>query len=358
MLSSLSLLRRAAPSLRRAASSSPTAYTYARHGHPTNVITPSTAPAAAAPSADQVAVSFLAAGVDAGDVAAVLGVDGGAGKAPFPRVAGHGGVALVTKVGSSVKGLKEGDYVVPAKAGLGTWRHAAVLSSSDVLAVPKSVPLAVAATLTSGASTALRLLSDFGSLSSGDVVVQSGGESAVGEAVAQLAAKRGVKTVTFVKENAEYTATVERLKAVGGDVVVSEAYASSSGMRELIADIGSPKLALNGTGGKVATEMARMLAPCGTLVTYGSATPGLTVPASALTGKDLVLRGFSMQRWLETASRADAEGMVAELAEAGLSSSALSKVKFCNLLEVLGEVRSGGGGFVAVMPEGEQLLMK
>lgn len=115
MLSSLSLLRRAAPSLRRAASSSPTAYTYTRYGHPSTVITPSTTPAAAAPSADQVAVSFLAAGVDAGDVAAVLGVDGGAGKAPFPRVAGHGGVAVVTKVGSSVKGLKEGDYVVPAK---------------------------------------------------------------------------------------------------------------------------------------------------------------------------------------------------------------------------------------------------
>lgn len=111
-------------------------------------------------------------------------------------------------------------------------------------------------------------------------------------------------------------------------------------------------------GGKVATEMARMLGPSGTLVTYGSATPGLTVPASALTGKDLVLRGFSMQRWLETASRAEAEGMVAELAEAGLGSSAVSKVKFGNLLEVLGEVRSGGGGFVAVMPEGEQLLMK
>lgn len=85
------------------------------------------------------------------------------------------------------------------QAGLGTWRHAAVLSSSHVLAVPKSVPLAVAATLTSGASTALRLLSDFSSLSSGDVVVQSGGESAVGEAVVQLAAKRGVKTITFVK---------------------------------------------------------------------------------------------------------------------------------------------------------------
>lgn len=89
------------------------------------------------------------------------------------------------------------------QAGLGTWRHAAVVSSSDVLAVPKSVPLEVAATLTSGASTALRLLSDFSSLSSGDVVVQSGGESAVGEAVVQLAAKRGVKTVTFVKVRME-----------------------------------------------------------------------------------------------------------------------------------------------------------
>lgn len=94
-------------------------------------------------------------------------------------------------------------FVRCPQAGLGTWRHAAVVSSSDVLAVPKSVPLEVAATLTSGASTALRLLSDFSPLSSGDVVVQSGGESAVGEAVVQLAAKRGVKTVTFVKVRME-----------------------------------------------------------------------------------------------------------------------------------------------------------
>lgn len=277
-------------------------------------------------------------------------------------------------------------------------------------------------------------------------------------------------TIADSQETADYTASVERIKAAGGDVVVSEAYASSSGIREILADLGAPKLALNGTvrcvssclspgpghgtmkgavipsshsvgvgwlkkhgsfvsalmvaivlmlphrrvsnscmvvcvsldaahaftpfcrssllphalcgvrtvcmsllrtscnailchelrpqGGKVATEMARMLAPSGTLVTYGSATPGLTVPASALTGKDLILRGFSMQRWLETVSRAEAEGMVAELAEAGLGSSAVSKVKFGNLLDVLGEVRAGGGGYVAVMPEGEQLMMK
>ncbi|OSX81343.1 hypothetical protein BU14_0022s0063 [Porphyra umbilicalis] len=357
MLSSLAALRRAAPALRRAASSSPTAYTYARHGHPSTVITASTAAAPSSPSSDQVAVSFLAAGVDAGDVAAVLGVDGGAGKAPFPRVAGHGGVAVVTAVGAGVKGLKAGDYVVPAKAGLGTWRHAAVVSSADVLAVPKSVPLEAAATLTSGAATALRLLSDFGALAAGDTVVQSGGESAVGSAVVQLAAARGMKTVTFVKESADYASTVERLKSAGGDVVVSETYASSSGMREIFADMGAPKLALNGTGGKVATELARALAPGGTLVTYGSATPGLTVPASALTGKDLTLRGFSMERWLGRASRADAEGMVAALADAGVASPSVSKVKFGNLLDVLGNVRAGGGGYVAVMPEGERLMM-
>ena len=240
----------------------------------------------------------------------------------------------------------------------------------------------------------------------------------------------GVSCLLFdLQESADYASTVERLKSAGGDVVVSETYASSSGMREIFADMGAPKLALNGTvrllcdcrwaafdctflalrcclspafgamvvpwrvaqgfahphfltvvpfliflsvfrpvvwplhgtlrtqGGKVATELARALAPGGTLVTYGSATPGLTVPASALTGKDLTLRGFSMERWLGRASRADAEGMVAALADAGVASPSVSKVKFGNLLDVLGNVRAGGGGYVAVMPEGERLMM-
>lgn len=50
-----------------------------------------------------------------------------------------------------------------------------------------------------------------------------------------------------LQESADYAATVERLKSAGGDVVVSETFASSSGMREIFADMGAPKLALNGT---------------------------------------------------------------------------------------------------------------
>lgn len=54
-------------------------------------------------------------------------------------------------------------------------------------------------------------------------------------------------TIADSQETADYTASVERIKAAGGDVVVSEAYASSSGIREILADLGAPKLALNGT---------------------------------------------------------------------------------------------------------------
>ena len=53
--------------------------------------------------------------------------------------------------------------------------------------------------------------------------------------------------------------TIERLKALGGTVVVLEEYAESFRLKKLISDLPPPKLALNCVGGPPAHALARLL---------------------------------------------------------------------------------------------------
>ena len=59
--------------------------------------------------------------------------------------------------------------------------------------ISKSISVEDAATLSVNPSTAYRMLADFTTLSKGDVVIQNGANSAVGQAVIQLAALRGLR---------------------------------------------------------------------------------------------------------------------------------------------------------------------
>ena len=64
------------------------------------------------------------------------GVEGGSG---VPFVAGSDGIATVQKVGPGVRNLSEGDWVIPAKAGLGTWRSLAVWKEKDTIKLPVDI---------------------------------------------------------------------------------------------------------------------------------------------------------------------------------------------------------------------------
>lgn len=122
----------------------------------------------------------------------------------LPAVGGNEGVAQVVEVGSQVKSLKTGDWVIPKDAGLGklqlehhtnqctvsylflstwrpyrvcafvwagTWRTEAVLAENDVISLPNDIPLLSAATLGVNPCTALRMLSDFEDLKPGNMQI-------------------------------------------------------------------------------------------------------------------------------------------------------------------------------------------
>ena len=205
---------------------------------------------------DEILVKILAAPINHADLNMVEGTYGT--QPSLPAVGGNEGVGVVVSKGAGVAGVKEGDWVVPARAGLGTWRTAGVWKSEDWFSVPKDLKKEYLATL-SAPSTALRLLTDFVALKEGDVVIQNGANGAVGTALIQIAHHKKIKTINVIRDRPTFTEMTERLKGLGGYSVFSDKYLQTAQFERLMSDTTRPKLALNAVGGASATQLARTL---------------------------------------------------------------------------------------------------
>ncbi|XP_076827921.1 enoyl-[acyl-carrier-protein] reductase, mitochondrial isoform X2 [Brachyhypopomus gauderio] len=261
----------------------------------------------------------------------------------LPAVGGNEGLGQVIEVGSDVRTIKVGDWVIPRDAGLGTWRTAMVLSADDLVTVPSDIPVLSAATLGVNPCTALRMLSDFEDLKPGDTVIQNAANSGVGQAVIQIAAAKGLQTVNVIRDRTDLHKLTDRLKAMGATCVITEEMLRRPEMKEIFKSYPRPKLALNGVGGKSATELLRHLQSGGTMVTYGGmAKQPITVPISALIFKDVKIRGFWVTRWKREHKHDDGalQGMLGELCtliRAGqLSSPACTQVAIQDFHKALG----------------------
>ncbi|KAK1795077.1 hypothetical protein P4O66_010258, partial [Electrophorus voltai] len=158
----------------------------------------------------------------------------------LPAVGGNEGVGQVIEVGIEVKTIKVGDWVIPRDAGLGMWQTAVVLSADDLVTVPSDIPVLSAATLGVNPCTALRMLSDFEDLKPGyfkfhlgDTVIQNAANSAVGQAVIQIAAAKGVQTVNVVRDRPNLQKLTDGLKAMGATCVITEETLRRPEMKEI-----------------------------------------------------------------------------------------------------------------------------
>ncbi|XP_028971387.1 enoyl-[acyl-carrier-protein] reductase, mitochondrial isoform X1 [Esox lucius] len=272
-----------------------TALIYRKHGDPAQVVQ-SESMNLPNVGAKCVLVKILAAPINPSDINMIQGTY--AILPDLPAVGGNEGVAQVLEVGSQVKALKPGDWVIPRDAGLGTWRTAAVLAEEDVISLPNDIPLLSAATLGVNPCTALRMLTDFEDLKPGDTVIQNAANSAVGQAVIQIAAAKGIQTINVVRDRPDFTTLIDRLKAMGASHVIKEETLRRPELKELFKSCPRPKLALNGVGGKSATELLRHVQVGGSIVTYGGmAKQPITVPVSALIFKNIKVQGFWVTQW-------------------------------------------------------------
>ncbi|XP_062995923.1 enoyl-[acyl-carrier-protein] reductase, mitochondrial [Elgaria multicarinata webbii] len=291
----------------------PRGLVYERHGEPDQVLHLKDIDLAELGNSG-VHVKMIAAPINPSDINMIQGTY--AILADLPAVGGNEGVGQVMEVGSHVTSLKPGDLVIPADAGLGTWRTKAVFREETLLKMPPDIPLTCAATMGVNPCTAYRMLSDFEILKPGDSVIQNAANSGVGQAVIQIAAAKGIKTINVVRDRANLQELVDRLKSLGADYVITEEMLRKPEVKDLFKEIPKPMLALNGVGGKSATELLRHLQHKGTMVTYGGMSKQpVTVPVSALIFKDVKLRGFWMTQWKRdnSQSKEKLRDMIADL---------------------------------------------
>jgi len=284
---------------------------YKQHGNPQNVLKKETQMLPNLKDTE-ILVRMVAAPINPADLNMIEGTY--SIRPTLPAIGGNEGVGEVIEVGSKVKSLSCNDYVIPLKPGLGTWRNLGIFNEKDFLRVPNDIDPEYLATISVNPSTAVRLLEDFVQLNKGDVIIQNGSNSMVGMAVLQIANLRKIKTINIIRNRPNFADTIERLKALGGYIAVTEDYIKTPQFKSLISDLPKPKLALNCVGGDSATEMARILDNKGTMVTYGGMSrKPITIPTSQFIFKDITLKGFWLSKWIEEHSLDERSKMVEDL---------------------------------------------
>ncbi|MCL4128156.1 UNVERIFIED_CONTAM: hypothetical protein GTU68_036887 [Idotea baltica] len=243
---------------------------------------------------NEVIVNVLASPVNPADINTIQGVY--AIKPDFPFVPGNEAVMQVVDKGSDVIRLGIGDRVIPALNAMGTWRTAMVAEQDKLIKIPSDIDIITASTIAVNPCTAYRMLTDFVDLKPGDVVIQNCANSAVGQAVIQIAAVKGIQTVNIVRQRPNFEELKEYLTSIGATSVILDSELRS--MKEKLKGLPKPVLALNGVSGKPGTDLMRQLADGGTMVTYGGMSrQPVTVPVGSLIFNDVILRGFWMTRW-------------------------------------------------------------
>lgn len=245
---------------------------------------------------NDVCVRMLAAPINPADINMIQGVY--PVKPHLPAIGGNEGVGEVSVVGPAVTRLKIGDWVVPIESGWGTWRTYAVCPESELVTVANDIPVTAAATMAVNPCTAFRMLNDFAKLEPGDLIIQNGANSGVGQAVIQIAAAMSLTTINIVRDRDEITPLTKHLEALGASHVITDEFIRTPHMKTLMKYLPKAKLALNCVGGKQAAELLRHLEKGGTMVTYGGmSNRPMMVPAGPLIFNDINLKGFWMTAW-------------------------------------------------------------
>ena len=237
-------------------------------------------------------------------------IDGTYGELPpLPATIGNEGAGEILALGPGVENLRIGQKVLPF--AFGTWTSELILPAKNAIPLPGDIDIHQAAMLAVNPATAWRLLHDFASLQPGDWIAQNAANSGVGRAVIQLARHLGFRTLNVVRR----PELLDELRALGGDVVVTEEVDLRSEVSELCCGT-LPKLGVNSVGGSSALNIANALAPGSPHVTIGAmARQPLKIPNGLLIFQNLTFRGFWLRLWKEHAPAAEIQSTYATLAD-------------------------------------------
>lgn len=182
---------------------------------------------------------------------------------PFPFVPGYDLVGTVQTVGAGVEPDLVGTRVA-AMVKVGGWATHVVVDAADTVPVPDGVGAAEAETLVVNGLTAWQMLHRKARVRAGQTILVHGANGGVGSALVQLARIAGVKVIG--------TASARHHDTLRGQGVIPVDYRGDVAGQVREVAPGGVDAVFDHIGGRGIVDSWRMLAPGGTLVSYGSAS--------------------------------------------------------------------------------------
>ncbi|MFH9987993.1 medium chain dehydrogenase/reductase family protein [Streptomyces luteogriseus] len=182
---------------------------------------------------------------------------------PFPFVPGYDLVGTVLAAGAGADPGLTGTRVA-ALVKVGGWASHVLVDAADVVPVPEGVGAAEAETLVVNGVTAWQMLHRKARVRAGHTVVVHGANGGVGSVLVQLALAAGARVIG--------TASARHHDSLREQGVVPVDYrAGDVAARIRALAPGGVDAVFDHVGGRGITDSWRLLAPGGTLVSYGSA---------------------------------------------------------------------------------------
>jgi synaptic vesicle membrane protein VAT-1 len=215
----------------------------------------------ALPAAGEVMIRIEATGVSFAETSMRRGRY--PGQPVFPFVPGYDLVGVVERLGPNVVNVTVGQRIA-AVTKIGAWADYIVLPATDLTPVPDGVAADAAETAVVNGITAWQMLHGLAQVRAGQTILVHGASGGVGGLLVQLAQDAGVRVIGTTS-----SAKLAALRALGAE---SLDYRSD----DLVAQVqalapGGVDAVFDHLGGESLHASWRMLAPGGTLVSYGLA---------------------------------------------------------------------------------------
>jgi len=229
-------------------------------------------------------------------------------KDQVPYTVGSEGVGVVEKVGAGVTQFKQGQRVVGAGWGVGTWAHYITVSAEKTVAVPENLSDETAAQWFVNPVTVMGLV-DAAAVPQGGYLLQGAAGSTLGKMLIQYAKTKGIKTINIVRRQEQ----VQELKDLGGDEVINS---SEEDVEERVQAITGGKgahSALDPIGGTFTQVLLKGLRPGGTVLLYGAlGGREVTLPVFDVLPFCRFVGGFILPFWLGQKSQEDKRAVFRE----------------------------------------------
>jgi NADPH:quinone reductase-like Zn-dependent oxidoreductase len=182
----------------------------------------------------------------------------------FPFVPGYDLVGTVAAVGAGVDPALVGRRFA-ALTKIGGWTSHALVEAADLVPVPDGVDPAEAETVVVNGITAWQMLHGIAKVTAGQTVLVHGANGGVGSTLVQLARLAGARVIGTASPRHH-----DAVRALGATPIDYRAADLPAEVRELAPD--GVDAVFDHVGGPGIVDSYRLLAPRGTLVSYGSAS--------------------------------------------------------------------------------------